>query len=296
MVKFKFISFLSKKAVKHAPAICVGVGACGVAVGAGLIAKATYDNKEEIDECKNNIEVVKEWAKASEIEPKERKKEIALSYVKCAKSLTRIYLPGSTCMCAGLCSIVFGHKILSTRYAAVIAAYESVNKSYKNYRANIREKYGKDEDIETAYDLKAEKLNDETVYVPKDDIFIPDRDLSDFAVFFGKGYSVLLDNYPYSDNPYSPTEGQIAKEVARDIEKQANDMFNEFGYLFLDDVYSMLGLIDVKAPEGIGWVKGRGDDFISFGIFDVRNANVISSDEDILLLDFNHDGYILPYI
>ena len=289
MVKFKFISFLSKKAVKHAPAICVGVGACGVAVGAGLIAKATYDHKEEIEESINNIEVTKEWT--TESSEKERKKEIALSYVKCAKSLTRIYLPGSTCMCAGLCSILFGHKILSTRYAAVIAAYESVNKSYKSYRTNIREKYGKEEDIEAAYDLKAEKLNDETVYVPKDDIFIPDRDLSDFAVFFGSGYSTLIDS---DTNPTNDPERN--REILRDIEDMANDIFNQQGYLFLSDVYSMLGMLYKYPPDGIGWVKGRGDDFISFGIFDVRNANAISGDEDIFLLDFNHDGYILPYI
>lgn len=289
MVKFKFISFLSKKAVKHAPAICVGVGACGVAVGAGLIAKATYDHKEEIEESINNIEVTKEWT--TESSEKERKKEIALSYVKCAKSLTRIYLPGSTCMCAGLCSILFGHKILSTRYAAVIAAYESINKSYKSYRTNIREKYGKEEDIETAHNLKAEKLNDETVYVPKDDIFIPDRDLSDFAVFFGSGYSTLIDS---DTNPTNDPERN--REILRDIEDMANDIFNQQGYLFLSDVYSMLGMLYKYPPDGIGWVKGRGDDFISFGIFDVRNANAISGDEDIFLLDFNHDGYILPYI
>lgn len=289
MVKFKFISFLSKKAVKHAPAICVGVGACGVAIGAGLIAKATYDHKEEIEESINNIEVTKEWT--TESSEKERKKEIARSYVKCAKSLTRIYLPGSTCMCAGLCSILFGHRILSMRYAAVIAAYESVNKSYKGYRANIREKYGKDEDIETAYDLKAEKLNDETVYVPKDDIFIPDRDLSDFAVFFGSGYSTLIDS---DTNPTNDPERN--REILRDIEQAANDIFNQQGYLFLSDVYLMLGMLYKYPPDGIGWVKGRGDDFVSFGIFDVRNANAISGDEDIFLLDFNHDGYILPYI
>lgn len=289
MVKFKFISFLSKKAVKHAPAICVGVGACGVAVGAGLIAKATYDHKEEIEESINNIEVTKEWT--TESSEKERKKEIALSYVKCAKSLTRIYLPGSTCMCAGLCSILFGHKILSTRYAAVIAAYESINKSYKSYRTNIREKYGEAEDIETAHNLKAEKLNDETVYVPKDDIFIPDRDLSDFAVFFGSGYSTLIDS---DTNPTNDPERN--REILRDIEQAANDIFNQQGYLFLSDVYSMLGMLYKYPPDGIGWVKGRGDDFVSFGIFDVRNANAISGDEDIFLLDFNHDGYILPYI
>lgn len=291
MVKFKFISFLSKKAVKHAPAIFAGVGACGVVVGAGLIAKATYDHKEEIEECKNNIEVVKEWASTTESSEKEQKKEIAKSYGNFAKSMVKIYLPGSTCMCAGLCSIIFGHRILSKRYVAVIAAYESVNKSYKNYRENIREKYGKEEDIETAYDLKAEKLNDETVYVPKDDIFIPDRDLSDFAVFFGSGYSTLIDS---DTNPENDPERN--REILRDIEDMANDIFNQQGYLFLSDVYSMLGMIYKYPPDGIGWCKGRGDDFVSFGIFDVRNANAISGDEDIFLLDFNHDGYILPYI
>lgn len=262
-------------AVKHADVIFAAVGTGLTLIGIGLIANETLDNAEEIKECQEIL---------SKTEPKKSKKETAQSYIKCAKSLTRIYLPGSMCMCAGLFSILFGHKILSTRHAALIVAYDSVTKSYKKYRKNVVDTEGKEADICYKHDLKAEKLNDETVYVPKDDIFIPDRDLSDFAVFFGQEYSELA-----SDNP------EMNLSLLKGQEEYANALFHDQGYLMLQDVYDMLG-VDRVAPDGIGWVNGRGDNYIDFGIFNVRNGHAVNGNEQVFLLDFNHDGYILPYI
>jgi len=270
-------------AIKHADVIVSAVGTGLTLVGIGLTVASTLDHAEEIKECKKEVELTRQSNLTKS--PKEQKKEIANSCKKLAVCMVKTYLPGTICISVGLCSVIFGHKILAKRHLALLAAYESLNQSQKKYRKNIIEDYGKEADICAKHGLKAEKLNDQTIYVPKDDdIFIPDRDLSDAAVFFGAEYSELGSKIP--EENLSMLKGQ---------EEYANALFHDQGYLMLQDVYDMLGVNRV-APDGIGWISGRGDNFVDFGIFNVKNGSAVNGDEQVFLLDFNHDGYILPYI
>lgn len=277
-------SKICKFVVKHADVILAAIGVGGVTYGLGLAVHQTLDHAEEIKECQKDIDATKEWT--SEEEPKVRRREIAKSYGRSAKKLIVIYGPTSAIISASLFSIMYGHKILQKRHLALLAAYESVDKSYKKYRGNVISNEGKEADICYRHNLKAEKLNDETVYVPADDIFIPDRDLSDFAVFWGRDYSMSASQ---DDDP----EENMAR--LKQVEDTANGIFEAQGYLYLQDVYEMLG-VDRFAPDGVGWCKGRGDDFVDIGIFNVRNGRAVNGMEPVFLLDFNHDGYILPYI
>lgn len=80
----------------------------------------------------------------------------------------------------------------------------------------------------------------------------------------------------------------------------ANDLLKTKGYLFLNDVYKMLGLPETKAGQIVGWVYNTespfGDNYVDFGIFDERNKNFINGKSNIALLDFNVDGNILELL
>ena len=182
--------------------------------------------------------------------------------------------------------IVGGHYILAKRYAGLVVAYEGLNKSYKNYRGYIKKNYGQEVDFNARHtEDKISTVETNEIFAEDEDIFIPDRDLSDFAVFFGKDYSEVL----VTDDP------EEALNVLKSQEEWANAVFEEQGYIFLQDVYHALG-IDKFAPDGVGWCKGIGDDFVDFGIYNVRNGRAVNGTEPVFLIDFNHDGYILPYI
>lgn len=181
--------------------------------------------------------------------------------------------------------IVGGHYILVKRYAGLVVAYEGLNKTYKDYRGYIKKNYGDATDFEARHHKDEISRMDDEIIVNSDDIFIPDRDLSDFAVFFGKDYSEIL----VTDDP------EESLNVLKSTEEWANAVFEEQGYIFLQDVYHGLG-IDKFAPDGVGWCKGIGDDFVDFGIYNVRNGRAVNGTEPVFLIDFNHDGYILPYI
>ena len=87
------------------------------------------------------------------------------------------------------------------------------------------------------------------------------------------------------------------KVYLQQIEKFANDKLKAQGYLFLNDVYEMLGLAKSKAGQIVGWVykenNPTGDNYVDFDIFSDRNQDFVNGIEPDALLDFNVDGCIL---
>lgn len=82
----------------------------------------------------------------------------------------------------------------------------------------------------------------------------------------------------------------------------ANDLLKSRGYVFLNEVYEMLGIPKTKEGQLVGWVYKEenpvGDNYIDFGLYDssVAKSNFINGYKRTVLLDFNVDGYILDQI
>lgn len=87
------------------------------------------------------------------------------------------------------------------------------------------------------------------------------------------------------------------------LKSRANSSTIKTGYLFLNEVYDMLGIPRTKEGAVVGWVyneeKPIGDNFVDFGLFrlnDERNSDFINGFKNTVILDFNVDGNILGYI
>lgn len=80
-------------------------------------------------------------------------------------------------------------------------------------------------------------------------------------------------------------------------EQYATEKLRAQGYLFLNDVYDMLGIARTKAGQVVGWVYDEknplGDNRVDFGIYDEHNRDFVNGYKDTALLDFNVDGNIL---
>lgn len=82
-------------------------------------------------------------------------------------------------------------------------------------------------------------------------------------------------------------------------ERNANDMLRAQGYLFMNEVYTMLGLPRTKLGCILGWVYDEknpiGDNFVDFGLYEPRNAEFLNGNDNAVL-SFNVDGIILDYV
>ena len=76
-----------------------------------------------------------------------------------------------------------------------------------------------------------------------------------------------------------------------------NDLLRRRGYVFLNEVYDMLGIPRTKAGQVVGWLYDEGstmsDNYIDFGIYSDRNKDFVNGLKNTALLDFNVDGCII---
>ena len=77
------------------------------------------------------------------------------------------------------------------------------------------------------------------------------------------------------------------------IQENANVQLKAKGYLFLNEVYDMLGAPRTKLGQVCGWVYKEnnpiGDNYVDLDIFNDRNTE----DNNVFILDPNVDGCIL---
>lgn len=115
-----------------------------------------------------------------------------------------------------------------------------------------------------------------------------DTTVSNYARYFDEGSAAWT-----KDPEYNLT-------FLKSQENYFNDKLKAEGFLFLNDVYSGLGLPKSSIGQAVGWVYDEqnplGDNFVSFGIYHPINSNSISGLSKIFLLDFNVDGEILSRI
>ena len=113
-------------------------------------------------------------------------------------------------------------------------------------------------------------------------------DVTDYARFFNEMCPTWTTNPEYN------------LMFLKTQERHATDKLRANGYLFLNDVYDMLGMPRTKAGQVVGWIYDEnnpyGDNYIDFNIYAEHNANFVNGYERTALLDFNVDGNILDRI
>lgn len=89
------------------------------------------------------------------------------------------------------------------------------------------------------------------------------------------------------ENPYWQNSDEANIFYLKQQEQYANAVLRAKGYLFLNDVYDMLGFPRTKLGQIVGWNydSENGNSFVSFG--DYQNG---------FILDFNVDGEILSKV
>lgn len=116
-----------------------------------------------------------------------------------------------------------------------------------------------------------------------------------------KSYSMYARFFDEScSNWYKDAEYNLM--FLRQKQEYATAKLKNNGYLFLNDVYDMLGLPRSKVGQMVGWIYDIdnpdhvGDNYVDFGIYDVKSRQFVNGFENIILLDFNVDGMILDKI
>ena len=283
---------------KHSPEILAGVGVVGTVASAVMACKATLKLNDVLDECKETRDKIKEVAEnpryEKEYSPEDAKKDLTVNYTQTAMKIAKLYAPAVILGSASLGCLLASNDILRKRNAALSAAYMTVDKSFKEYRERVAERFGDEVEKEIRYNIKAQAIESiianedgsETVVVEEGKVMDPNL-YSDYAKFF--------DEF----NPNWQNDPEYNLMFLKSQQQYANDLLRARGRLFLNEVYDMLGIERTKAGQVVGWTYNMknttGDNFVDFGIYDMSKERVrafVNGYEPSILLDFNVDGNV----
>lgn len=299
------------KVKKHSPEILLGAGiASGIAAGiTAYQAKPKIDDildgaKEEKEKIANYVD---EHGYTEEYTKEDQAKDHAIIMTQTGVQMVKAFAPSIGLAVISLTCILASHNILRKRNAALAVAYEILDRTFKTYRRNVVERFGEEIDKELRFGVKEIEVEETTVdkngkeKTTKKKVKVatnPYDNLSEHARYFDS----LSPNWE-KDSVYNLSFLKTAQKIA-------NDRLVTRGYLYLNEVYDMLGLPWSDAGQQVGWVydidgSKHGEDwpkdkpwdnYVDFGIYETKresNRDFVNGIEDVILLDFNIDGYIL---
>lgn len=293
----KSVNGVTSKAVmklkKHSPEILVVAGIAGTVVSAVLACKATTKVAEILDETKGALDTIHGGMETGAINGQEYtnedgKKDTVVVYAQTGMKLAKLYGPAIILGTLSITSILASNNILRKRNVALGAAYAAIDKSFKEYRGRVIERFGEQVDTELKYGIKAKKFEEIEVDPEtgkekkvKKTVMVADPNLqSDYAVYFDSK------SRNYETNP------DYNRMFLKAQQAFANDKLQTRGHLFLNEVLDDLDLPRTPAGQIVGWTKDGPDGYVNFRIVEVERETEDGRHEPALLLDFNVEGNI----
>ena len=279
---------------KRSPEILVAVGVVGTVVSAVMACKATTKINTILDETKEQLDKIHEYAGNPDVAEKynaeDAKKDTAIVYAQAGVKLAKLYAPAVGLGILSISSILASNNILRKRNMAISAALAAATQDFKDYRNRVIERFGKEVDHQLRYNIKAEEI-EETVTDEKGkekkvkkSIEVADPNASGYVKYFTRS------------NPYWEEDSSYVEMFLRSQQNYANDKLKATGHLTLNDVYDMLGFHDSKAGMVVGWIYDlnhpNGDNYVEFDVKKVKLPNEQGGYEEAYAIDFNVDGNI----
>lgn len=263
--------------------------------------KAELDHAQELkewmDESMENPELLPkiEEKLGQPLTPEFANKAMLGAKIKSYSKWVKLFAPSVTIIGLSLGCLVGSNFMLAKRVKNIGIAYTGLYEAYQLYRSRVVEKYGKEEDKNLLYGIKTEEITKEVTdekgktKTVKEKVAVTDGKLgSPYARFADESDNFVEDLPEYNDT------------WIKTIETAANHKLKTYGYIFLNDVYKMLGMPITPNGVNVGWVlageygvpvEGH-DNFISFDLTHVRNKRHNEGLEENVILDFNVDGVI----
>lgn len=296
------------------PGIFIGLGTIGLIGTTVYACYQTTKLESTLEEDKTTREKLRteyDERKASddysEEDDKAFRKELTNSYISSSIKVIKLYAGPVIIGSISLSAVLYSHVILKKRILGLGAAYATLSEGYSRYRNRVIDRYGEDVDKELRFGTTKMKLKDvdpdavtEDNKKDKVDVLVEDpqaktktsdiaNEYSDYARFFEDGCKGWEKTSEYN------------LAYLKGIQSKCNDILKSRGFLYLNEVYSLLDVPLSEAGQVVGWLdpekfpECEGDGYVDFGIYDIyksKSRDFVNGYERSILLDFNVDGVI----
>lgn len=269
---------------RHGPEILTGIGIVGFGATTYLVGKAVLEAQQPLEDIKKRVQAVANQPITEEYTEKKRTQEVGKTWLIESVKIVRIFAPAIVTGSVSVFCIIASHGIMRRQQTSLVAAYMALDNAYRSYRKRVQEELGPEKEMELYRGIRVREITTDgeeyTACQIDTDEFLP----SPYAKWFNES------------NPNWQPTAEWNVQFVLGQQQYANDRLTAFGFVFLNEVYDMLGLPRTQYGQAVGWLKkGDGDGYIDFGIYEVHDGNkqaFVNGFETDCLLDFNVDGII----
>lgn len=290
---------VAKLKLKEAsPDILVAAGIISGVATVVMACRATLKAQPVIEEMQVRLEGVKEGLENKELFPDytelQARSDKRLIYFQSGVKLLKVYAPTIALGTFSLTSILVSHMTLRKRNIALASAYATVAESFRQYRNRVKEQVGEEIERDIRLNTKVEEIEKTSTDEKGEEVKTVEQ-LKIPQIGKHSAFAKIFDE----SNTNWKKDARENEMFLRLQQNFANEKLQLNGYLFLNDVYAMLGIDPTEAGRVVGWVyrpddpDHNGDNYVDFGMYhyeDPRKRAFINGDERSIVLDFNVDG------
>lgn len=292
---------------KNSPEIFLAIGVVSFVGTIVLACRATLKADEvlehhalKLDDIEDAKDVTDQNPDNYEYDEELYKRDKMILTVKTGVELAKLYAPVVALGGLSIACILTSRNIMQKRYLGVVAAYNGLQAAFNEYRERVRAEAGEIMDRHYRYGTELKEVTVETVdengkkHKEKEMVEVEDsiRMPAAGAIWFDES------NPNWDKNP------NFNMVFLKGVQCRMNDLLHarrtdrKPGVVVLNEVYDALGFPPTQEGAVIGWITGLGDDEIDFGLYreDNQARKFVNGVANKILLDFNHDGFILDKI
>lgn len=295
---------------KNSPEIMVVSGIGGGVVAAIMLAKAHKNADERIHPIFDQIDELREAVKENnelytiieespEIEHPENShyytkmdaaKAVLPLYLELGKEALMLYGPALLLGGVSIMLIVGGHGILRKRNQALMSSFVLIERAFNVYRERVRSELGQEGDERFLYGL--ESRTETVMTVDKDGKKVKTKTQKNATP---EELSPMMYQRRFDRTNINWQEAEQSNFFWLGVAQQMmQDKLDGQGFVFLNDVYKLLGFDATPEGQIVGWsLAAPGDNFITFGIDKAWNEGRADGS---ILLDFNVNGPVYRYV
>lgn len=283
---------------QKSPEILLVAGVLGVATGFVLAAVKSSEVKQVVEETKEDFEDLKQAEESGEIRKKSKPLYVARIIGRFFIKFCKAMGPAVGIELAGIGFIVWSYSIKQKRYLGALSTIDLLSASFAEYRKRVREDAGDDKDFEYLTGAKktiVKKIiqhdDGTTEEVESEEFVVDDESKKGYNNLYGRFFDEF--NNPggnWTKDPYSNSN------FLQNVEKHATWVLKTRGWLFLNEVYAMLGYEPTWYGGIVGWLRdGELNGVPVTGEVSFRCKDIYSRypTERSYFLDINCDGVII---
>jgi hypothetical protein len=289
----------------HAPEILIVAGTISF-IGTVITAcKATIKAKEIVDKCKEDLEMIdntkeayEEDGNTEEYSEKDAKEDKKIVFVQTGWQMIKIYaIPAVLAACTLGC-FYKGHGIMVQRNTALAGALASVTAMFKDYRKEVKEKYGEEADFDIMHkasdvemcewDDKGKEKHTKTKVV--------DTTGNLYSYFIDDHNPIFVDNGGNAEGLYWYRD--MIQDYFNDLLKARYVSPKQPGFVCINEMLERWGIIGNTKEGlvcGVTYDPNRtdgGDNYIEFKLTPCKGTNKFGDIVDGFMLEINAEGAI----